>query len=321
MSFLGYTIDSTGIQPDPHKTEAILKFRQPENVTEVRRFLGMANQMSKFIPNLAETTQPLRELLIKGGHWVWEEPQRKAFSEVKTLPTNSPVLTLFDPNLPTTVSADASSYGLGAVLLQQQKTGEQTPVAFISRSMSKAEQMYAQIEKEGLALTWSCERFSDYLLGLKFNLHTDHKPLVPLLSHKRLEELPIRIQRFRMRLMRYQFEISHVPGTELHIADALSRAPVTKPDAEDEELHQETRAYVNLVMRNIPATDKRLQEIKEAQQADLECKLITKYCHSGWPSKPKAPLCIRKYLPLSAEFSIQQDLLLRGSRIVIPPPL
>ena len=70
MSFLGYTIDSTGIQPDPHKTEAILKFRQPENVTEVRRFLGMANQMSKFIPNLAETTQPLRELLIKGGHWV-----------------------------------------------------------------------------------------------------------------------------------------------------------------------------------------------------------------------------------------------------------
>ena len=84
VSFLGYTIDSTGIQPDPHKTEAILKFRQPENVTEVRRFLGMANQMSKFIPNLAETTQPLRELLIKGGHWVWEEPQRKAFSEDAT---------------------------------------------------------------------------------------------------------------------------------------------------------------------------------------------------------------------------------------------
>ena len=89
---------------------------------------------------------------------------------------------------------------------------------------------------------------------------------------------------------------------------------MSKPDAEDEELHQETRAYVNLVMRNIPATDKRLQEIKEAQQADLECKLITKYCHSGWPSKPKAPVCIRQYLPLSAEFSIQQDLLLRGSR-------
>ena len=88
--------------------------------------------------------------------------------------------------------------------------------------MTKTEQMYAQIEKEALAITWACDRFHQYLLGLRFHVKTDHKPLVPLLSSKNLDDLPLRVQRFRLRLMRYDFSISHVPGKELIIADALS---------------------------------------------------------------------------------------------------
>ena len=204
----------------------------------------MASQMSKFAPNLTDVTQPLRELLIKRNTWAWGKPQEQAFNKTKELLTKSPVLTLFDPELKTIVSADTSSYGVGAVLLQTQKTGENRPVAYISRSMSTAEQRYAQIEKEALALTWACERFSDYLVGLHFHLQTDHKPLVPLLSHKHLEELPIRIQRFRLRLLRYQFTISHVPGSQLLIADALSRSPMTNPRQEDEQLHREADACI-----------------------------------------------------------------------------
>ena len=75
------------------------------------------------------------------------------------------------------------------------------PVAYISRSLMTTEQRYAQIEKEALAFTWACERFSDYLVGLQFHIETDHKPLVPLFSTKNLDELPIRVQRFRMRMM------------------------------------------------------------------------------------------------------------------------
>ena len=83
------------------------------------------------------------------------------------------------------------------------------------------EKRYAQIEKEALALTWACDRMSQYVLGSKFELETDHKPLVPLLSTKSLEELPVRIQRFRLRLMRYQYTINHVPGKEINTADFL----------------------------------------------------------------------------------------------------
>ena len=103
------------------------------------------------------------------------------------------------------VSADTSSFGLDAVLLQKQLKGELRPIAHVSRTMTPTEKRYAQIEKEALALTWACERFSDYLIYLQFHLQTDHKPLVPLLSNKNLDKLPIRVQRFRRRLMRYSF--------------------------------------------------------------------------------------------------------------------
>ena len=86
---------------------------------------------------------------------------------------------------------------------------------------------YAKIEKESLALTWACERFQDYLVGLQFHAETDHKPRMPLFGRKLLDELPLRVQRFRMRLMRFNFTISHVPGKYLSTTDALSRAPIS----------------------------------------------------------------------------------------------
>ena len=319
VNFLGHIIDAAGIRPDPDKVIAIQKVQEPANVGDVRCFMGMTIQMSKFSPNLADMTQPLRELLIKGNQCMWGEPQQRALTRIKEALIRSPLLALFDPYLETVVSADASSYGLGAVLLQKQQSGERKPVAYISRSMTPTELRYAQIEKEALAFTWACERLADYLIGLNFHVETDHKPLVPLFS-KHLEELPIRVQRFRLRMMRFQFTISHVPGKDLIVADTLSRAPSADPTTDEQSLQQEATAYVSAMMQSLPATE-RLLEIQELQAEDVIFQKITEYCQSGWPDKRTADAGVIPYYPIAAELSVENGLLMRGCRIVIPPPL
>ena len=134
------------------------------------------------------------------------------------------VLALYDSEKKTTVSADASSFGLGAVLMQKQPSGDLRPVAYACRSMTETECRYAQIEKEALAVTWALGRWADFLIGMKFKVQKDHKPLIPLFFTKLIDELPVRIQRFRMRLMRFNFTIEHIPGKLLYTADALSRS-------------------------------------------------------------------------------------------------
>ena len=209
---MGHIIDASGIRPDPDKVKAILSMPEPTDVSEVRRVLGMVNHLSKFSPKLANLTEPLRALLSKKNAWSWTEIHHRAFLSLKEELSSNRVLALYHPDRETVVSSDASSYGLGGVLLQKQPGGDWKPVMYASRMLTMTEQRYAQIEKEALGVTWTCERFNDYLLGKKFHIHTDHKPLVPLLGHKHLDELTIRLQHFRMRLMRYQFTISHIPG-------------------------------------------------------------------------------------------------------------
>ena len=150
LTFLGDVIDVDGIRADPAKTEAIVKMTPPTNTTELRRFLGMANQLGKFTPNLAQLSQPLRELLTKSNSWTWSSPQSEAFDLIKEELSKPTTLALYDPTAPTKISADASAYGLGAVLLQQ-VNGVWKPISFASRSMTETKRRYAQIEKEALA--------------------------------------------------------------------------------------------------------------------------------------------------------------------------
>ena len=154
IHFCGYIIDSTGVRPDPVKTEAVTKMPVCKNVGDVRRFLGMANQLGRFTPNLAELSQPLRELLHKNRAWCWDSAQQQALDSIKKELSCPPVLALYDPNSKTCVSADASSFGLGAVISQKQANQQWRPIACQSRSMTPTEQQYAQIEKEELAVTW-----------------------------------------------------------------------------------------------------------------------------------------------------------------------
>ena len=181
IEFLGHVIDQNGISASPEKVAALVEMKPPTNVTGLRRFLGMANQLGKFSRQLAELSKPLRDLLSTNNDWIWGPEQDKAFLAVKEELAKPTTLALYDPAASTKVAADASSFGLGAVLLQQNQQDMWKPIAFASRSLTQTEQYYATIEKEALAITWACEKFASYIVGMKFHIETDHKPLIPLI--------------------------------------------------------------------------------------------------------------------------------------------
>lgn len=122
-------------------------------------------------------------------------------------------------------------------------------MTYVSRALTETERRYTQIEKEALAVTWACERFKDYLIGLNFYLKTDHKPLVSLLSSKDVDEMPLRIQCFPLQLIRYNYSISHAAGKNLCTANTLSRAPLYDLDTQAEQFQQDIQAYVNLIVQ------------------------------------------------------------------------
>ena len=293
--------------------------KPPQNVSELRQFLGMANQLGKFSCGLSELTKPLRELLGKNTAWQWEKAQLEAFEETKKELCKPTVLAFYDPTLPTKVSADASSFGLGAVLLQE-KDSVWKPVSYASRSMSETERRYAQIEKEALAVTWACEKFADYIIGLKVQLETDHKPLVPLLGTKQMSDLPPRILRFRMRLARFDYVINHVPGKLLCTADALSRAPSTHTPTTPEE-EEEVEYLMEACVSHLPASHHQLSEYIKAQAQDAVCSQIMRYCTEGWPDKHKILPVLKPYWKLQGELTVHNNLLLFRTRIVVPNAL
>lgn len=174
------------------------------------------------------------------------------------------------------------------------------------------------MEKEALALTWACERFSDFIIGLHFELETDHKPLVSLLGGQALDSLPPRIQRFRMRLMRYRYTIMHIPGKSLTTADTLSRAPLKNGETDGDGLMEVTNIYMDSVIANLPANEAYLSEQRIQLSADSVCAEVMKYCIKGWPDRSRLDALVRPYWTQRAVLSTHNGLLLWGTRLVIP---
>lgn len=172
VKFLGHLITAEGIAPDKEKTEAIQHMNLPKNRAGLQRFLGMIVYLAKFISNMYHETGVLRKLLSEKNEWVWTNNEQKCFDNLKRLVYNATTLSYYDPNKTTTLSVDASPYGLGAVILQDNR-----PIEFASVSLMPVQKRYNHIEKELLALVYGCERFSFYLFGSKFNAETDHRPL------------------------------------------------------------------------------------------------------------------------------------------------
>ena len=189
VTYLGHKIDAEGLHPLADKVTAIQEAPPPTNVQELRAYLGLLTYYNRFLPNMSAVLSPLYKLLQKSTKWHWTAEQSKAFSASKDLHTSSRLLVHFDPKLSLTLACDVSAYGLGAVLAHRYPDGSERPIGYASRTLSKAEKNYSQIEKEGLACVFGINKFHSYLLGHSFDLVTDHKPLLTLFHQYKVKPL------------------------------------------------------------------------------------------------------------------------------------
>ena len=314
---MDHIISEQGISADPSKTQVVTNMERPKNITELRRFMSMTNQLGKFSPKLAELSQPLRALLSPRVACLWVPAQEEAFNAIKSELANPSTLALYDPAISTNISADGSAYGLGAVLLQQHADMWQ-PVAFASRSMTNTKRLYSQIEKEALALIWACEKFGDYVIGKDIALETDHKPLVPLLGKINLDCQPLRALRFQIRLMRFSYTISHVLGKQLYMPRTHSRATVAAPNSTHLAKDSRTEHFIANVVSLLPASADCLRKYCTVQHNDTTCADLIVLCKSGWPHKDHLPESILSYWPMRGELTLHNDLLLCARRIIVP---
>lgn len=179
VKFLEHIFTPNGIKMDDSRIEAIKDMKTPKNKNEVESLLGVFTYIAKFIPNMSDITAPLTDLIKKGIEFKWMEHPQFALDKFKEIVSNNPVLQYYNPELDCVLSVDASSTGLGAVLLQNN-----LPVAYASRALTTNQKAWAQIENP---IVIGLERFHQYIIGKPVLIESDHKSLIPILKKSIVE--------------------------------------------------------------------------------------------------------------------------------------
>ena len=308
VGFLGHIVSREGVKAHPAKIEAITAMPAPVDSPGVRRFCGMVQYMARFVPNLAHDLNPLRALTQKNVPFVWSSECEEAFRTVKKKLTDAPILTYFDPDKELVLQVDSSKDGLGAVLMQQGR-----PIEYASRTLTSTEQNWAQIEKEALSVVYGLERFDQYTYGREVTVENDHKPLSAILR-KPLSQAPKRLQALMLRLHRYDVTFKWVAGSELVIADTLSRACIKHKDTDI------TRVMNISSLDEVP--DKILEAVKQETTQDRIMRVLYETINNGWPEqKEMVPSEVKPFFDFRDTLSTEDGIILKGERILIPPNL
>ncbi|KAL5473647.1 hypothetical protein EMCRGX_G028155 [Ephydatia muelleri] len=290
VEYLGYHISGDGVRPTQEKLQAIVDAPAPKDVSQLKSFLGL--------------------------QWCWGAEQEEAFKRAKSQLASDVVLAHFDPQQ-LAVACDASPYGVGAVLSHLYNDGSERPIAYASRSLAPAERKYSHIEKEGLAVVFGVKKFHQYLLGRKFVVFSDHKPLQFLFCETR----PVppmasaRIQRWALTLSAYNYQIAYRPSQLQANADGLSRLPLKGEEPGDVPLPGDTI----LMMESLSNADSVVTAttIRSWTDKDIVLSLVRRMVLHGW--QPQASDEFRPYEQRKLELSVQNGCVLWGSRVVVPP--
>ena len=313
--FIGHLLTAEGLKTDPSKVQAIIDYPVPTNLAELRTFLGMVQYLAKFCQHLSTASQPLRQLEKKEVEWHWQRPQSKAFNEIKDLVTKAPVLRYFDVSKNITIQCDASQYGIGATLLQ-----EGQPVHYANRALTTTEQNYAQIEKELLAVVFSCEHFEHYIYGKHVTVETDHKPLIAI-QKKLINTASKRLQRMMLRLQRFDLNLTYKLCKEMYIADALSRALPKQSKISSTSHFCNDVETVNFV-EDLPISDSTLAKFQVETAKDESLQVLSQVIRAGWPTKTSmVPISAQPFFKYRDEMTLQNGLIFKGTKIVVPESL
>lgn len=244
--------------------------------------------------------------------WVLYDEDRSVIDKLKQVLTNSPVLQYFNPDKSITIQTDASQNRIGSCLLQ-----EGHPVIYASRSLTSAEQNYAQIEQEQLAITFACKQFHQFVYRNDIDFQSDHKPLEAIVT-KPLSQTPPRIQRLLIRLQKYNLTVHLVPGKLMFIADTQSRAYLNET-VEDIPLNDDIEVMAHRVIQEIPASPEKSKQMKEETAKDEALQVLKTQIAEGFPTHRKAlkPILIPHW-NIRNELSEANGLLFKGRQLIIP---
>ena len=309
VTYVGHVLSDEGAKPDDEKIRAVRDMEPPTCKKELQTFLGFVQYLGKFVPNLSEVSAPLRELLQKTTEWYWDVAQENSFRRLKQLVTQAPVLRYYDPAKELTLTVDASSKGLGAAIVQDGQ-----PIAYASRAMTTAQQNYAQIEKEALAIAFGCTRFHQFVYGRNVTVESDHKPLQSIFR-KPLMLAPPRLQRILLTLQRYDLNVMYKPGKEMFLADHLSRAYL--PESTEDIVPDLT--INSLLTSYLPVSPEMYRKLQGETSKDRELQTLQDVVLEGWPdTKEEIVTEILPYWNFRDEISCVDGLLYKNHKLIIP---
>ena len=307
VDFFGKTCMVDGQKPAQSKVKAIQEMPSPQCKKQVQSFIGMINYLSKFSAQLSELAKPIWELSKEKVPFNWGLEHNNAFRLIKREIMAALILAYYNPNKPTILQTDTSCKGLGACLLQNEK-----PVYFASKALTEKQKGYVTIELESLAVACVTEKFHHFLYGNEFTLETDQKPLKVILS-KSLNQATLRLQRILIRTFPYHFKVRSIPGQTNHVADCLSRLGFQKDSISLPKLQ------VNQITSQLKARSDSLHNIQIATQADDKLAVLKHIIQQGWLKTIKeVPIKVQKYWTFHEELAIEDGLILKGTRIIIP---
>ena len=317
LRYMGHILSDEGLKIDANKVKTVSETKEPTNANECRSFLGLVGFLSKFIRNYATLAEPLRKLTRKDVPWCWGENEQRSFDALKQAITSTDVMAYYNENAETNLFVDGSPFGLGAILTQKQPDGDFRPVAYASRTLNAVERRYSQIEREALAILWSTQRFEVYLYGMDFTVYTERRPLERVFSSSH-DTISPRIQKWVLKLQSYTFSVKYKPGSS-NPADVLSIPTIRESnDTPRDDITSETEQFIsNLTDSCLPIALTK-QELQQAAQQDEIFQQVRQCLQTDrWKKKDN----LKPYFQVRHELSVKDDLILKGSKLVIPTRL